>query len=140
MSSHAEECRKRGAYREIVINKDKARTTRDNAKTMMSGARKLAAALAEKDEEWLAVFLTSYDALHLLAEAYLRSKGLKATDHKCLYAYVEEQTGLKGFEELRQARNDTHYHGKKLSTEKLRAHSEQVRAIHEKLQESMAKL
>lgn len=140
MSDKGDECRKRGAYREITINKDKARTTRDNADTMMSGARKLAATLAEEDEEWLAVFLTSYDALHLLAEAYLRSKGLKATDHKCLYAYVEEQTGLERFDELREARNDTHYYGKKISTEELRRLSKAARDLHAKLREEMAKL
>lgn len=59
-----------------------------NAQAMHAGAQRLAAILEEDADEWLTVFLNSYDALHLLAEAYLRGEGLKASDHKCLFAYV----------------------------------------------------
>lgn len=130
-----ETCRKRGAYKDITINKDKVQSSKENAQTLISGAKKLAKILAKEDKEWLNVFLNTYDALHLLAESYLRSKGLRANDHKCLYAYITEQTGIEGFEKLRKARNDTHYYGQKFANEKLEKLSKEGTKIYEKLLE-----
>ena len=128
-----EDCLKRGAYREIAINEDKIKSAKENAATMISAAKKLSTILDNDEEEWLSVFLGSYDALHLQAEAFLRSKGLRASDHKCLFAYVKKQTNITGFEKLRKARNDTHYYGKKMLTKELRKLSEEAQQLYEQM-------
>ena len=70
----------------------------------------------------MSVYIDYYDALHILAEAFLQFENRKIANHQCLFAFLcknhpEFEFDWYFFEEIRFNRNGAHYYGKKIAYE-----------------------
>ena len=70
----------------------------------------------------LLLYIDYYDALHILAEAFLQFENRKIANHQCLFAFLcknhpELEFDWYFFEEIRFNRNGAHYYGKKITYE-----------------------
>lgn len=76
--------------------------------------------LKENSPQWSSVYKLYYDALHELAEAFLRFDKTKTDNHQCLFAYLcekhpELEFSWDFFEKVRTKRNGINYYGIPLS-------------------------
>ena len=114
-------CIRTGQYRKIpLVNKQQVKDLMDNANTSVNSANFLASSIDEKDPRWMSVYTGYYEALHILAEAFLQFDKYKIANHQCLFAFLcknhpefEKHWGF--FEEARFNRNGVYYYGSKIS-------------------------
>lgn len=72
--------------------------------------------LPKESRQWNSVYKLYYDALHELAEAFLRFDKVKIDNHQALFAYLcekhpELELSWDFFEKLRTKRNGINYYG-----------------------------
>jgi hypothetical protein len=78
--------------------------------------------LDKNSAQWSTVYKLYYDALHELAEAFLRFEKVKIDNHQCLFAYLCEKHPELDFswdflEKARTKRNGIHYYGRPVDFE-----------------------
>ncbi len=78
-----------------------------------------------KNKRWNSAYKGYYDALHGLAEAFLRVKKIKSKNHQCLFVYIcikypELELDWSFFEKIRMKRNGINYYGKPVSNEDIK--------------------
>jgi len=78
--------------------------------------------LDKNSAQWSTVYKLYYDALHELAEAFLRLDKAKIDNHQCLFAYLCEKHPELDFsweflEKARTKRNGIHYYGRPVKFE-----------------------
>lgn len=71
---------------------------------------------------WSLLYKMHYDALHQLAEAFLRLQKLKCSNHQCLFAHLcekhpELEFSWEVLEKIRTKRNGVQYYGKPVTKE-----------------------
>lgn len=112
-----QKCRTNGMF--IVLeelNKEKIQSTLIIAQGDIDAANKLKKDLSKETIIWNSVYKLYYDALHELAEAFLRIERVKIENHQCLFAYLcekhpELEFNWDFFEKVRTKRNGIHYYG-----------------------------
>lgn len=72
--------------------------------------------LPKEGNHWNSVYKLYYDALHELAESFLKFDKIKIDNHQCLFAYLcekhpELEFDLGFFEKIRTKRNGINYYG-----------------------------
>jgi len=114
-------CRREGRviYTESV-DIEKIKATLLIAESDVRSADILRKSLPKEDSSWNSVYKLYYDALHELAESFLRFDKVKADNHQCLYAYLctehlELEFSWEFFEKVRTKRNGIHYYGAPIS-------------------------
>jgi hypothetical protein len=78
--------------------------------------------LSKNSVQWSTVYKLYYDALHELAEAFLRFEKVKIDNHQCLFAYLCEKHPELDFsweflEKARTKRNGINYYGRPIDFE-----------------------
>lgn len=72
--------------------------------------------LPKESNHWNSVYKLYYDALHELAECFLKLDKMKVENHQCLFAYLcenhpELEFNWDFFEKVRTRRNGINYYG-----------------------------
>lgn len=110
-------CSKEGRF--IVIeNADKeiVKSTLKIAEADIESANYLKKNLPRQGSQWVSIYKLYYDAMHELAESFLRLDKIKIDNHQCLFAYLcEKYPSLEFdwdfFEKVRTKRNGINYYG-----------------------------
>ena len=110
-------CRKDGKF--IVtegVDREKIKTTIVIAEADIESANTIKKGLDNKSSQWNTVYKLYYDALHELAESFLRFEKIKIDNHQCLFAYLcekhpELELSWEFFEKVRTKRNGINYYG-----------------------------
>ena len=116
-------CKEGGQYKKLAfVNRQQIKSLLENAETNVNSANLIASSIDEKDPKWMSVYIDNYDALHILAEAFLQFENRKIANHQCLFAFLcknhpELEFDWYFFEEIRFNRNGAHYYGKKITYE-----------------------
>lgn len=110
-------CKKEGRFIAIEdIDLEKIKSTLNIADGDVEAGSSLKNNLAKDSKQWNGVFKLYYDALHELAEAYLRFDKIKSDNHQCLFSYLCEKHpeldfNWDFFEKVRTKRNGINYYG-----------------------------
>lgn len=88
----------------------------DIAEGDVDSANSIKKNIPKKSNQWNSVYKLYYDAMHELAEAFLRFDKIKIDNHQCLFAYLCEKHpeldfSWDFFEKARTRRNGIHYYG-----------------------------
>lgn len=114
-------CKRSGEYKKLAfVNRQQIKSLLENAETNVNSANLIASSIDEKDPKWMSVYIDYYDALHILAEAFLQFENRKIANHQCLFAFLcknHPEFDWYFFEEIRFNRNGAHYYGKKIAYE-----------------------
>jgi len=110
-------CKKEGKF--IVqeeISLGRIKSTLAIAEADIKSADFLRKNLSRDSNQWNSVYKLYYDALHELAESFLKFERIKIDNHQCLFAYLcHEHLELKFnwdfFEKARTKRNGINYYG-----------------------------
>lgn len=110
-------CKKEGKFfprEEIEI--ERIRSTLAIAEADLQSVLLLKKTLPKESLQWSSVFKLCYDALHELAEAFLRFEQMRSENHQCLFAYLcekypELELSWDFLEKVRTKRNGIHYYG-----------------------------
>jgi hypothetical protein len=110
-------CKKGGNF--IVtegVDKEKIKSTRVIAEADIESANTIKKGLPKQSNQWNTVYKLYYDALHELAESFLRFEKIKIDNHQCLFAYLcqkhpELEFNWEFFEKVRTKRNGINYYG-----------------------------
>ncbi len=114
-------CKQTGEYKRLAYaNRQQIKSLLENAQISINSANLVADSIEEKDPRWMTVYTSYYEALHILAEAFLQFENIKVANHKCLFAYLcknhpEFQFDWDFFEDVRFNRNGVYYYGKKIT-------------------------
>lgn len=82
-------CIRTAQYRKIPFaNRQQVKDLMDNANTSINSANFLASSIEENDPRWMSVYTGYYEALHILAEAFLQFDNYKIANHQCLFAFL----------------------------------------------------
>ncbi|MBI2130114.1 hypothetical protein HYU07_07865 [Candidatus Woesearchaeota archaeon] len=116
-------CKKEGKFiatEEAGIEKIKA--TLIIAEGDVEAANAIKKNLPKQSNQWNSVYKLFYDALHELAESFLRFEKIKIDNHQCLFSYLcEKHTELElswdFFEKARTKRNGINYYGTPITFE-----------------------
>src|SRR3989339_1871021 len=110
-------CKKEGKF--IIIEEvdiGKIKSTLAIAEGDIEAANSLKKNLQKESNQWNSVYKLYYDALHELAESFLRFEKVKIDSHQCLFAYLcerhpELEFSWDFFEKVRTKRNGINYYG-----------------------------
>ncbi len=110
-------CRKEGNF--IVTEEtdaEKIKSTLNIADADVGAANSIKKNLPKHSNQWSSVYKLYYDALHELAESFLRFEKIKIENHQCLFAYLcekhpELEFSWDFFEKVRTKRNGINYYG-----------------------------
>ncbi|GAJ19586.1 unnamed protein product, partial [marine sediment metagenome] len=110
-------CRKEGNF--IVmeeIDTEKIKSTLNIADADVEAANSIKKNLPKQSNQWNSIYKLYYDALHELAESFLRFEKTKIDNHQCLFAYLcekhpELEFSWDFFEKVRTKRNGINYYG-----------------------------
>jgi len=88
----------------------------------VQSAEKLMKGLDDKSMIWNNVYTSYYDALHKLADSFIKFDRITSLNHICLFAYLcekhpELELDWNFFEQIRTKRNGIQYYGKKTGKE-----------------------
>lgn len=116
-------CRKEGRF--IVIEETdlkKIKSTLTIAEGDVEAANSIKKNLPKLSNQWNSVYKLYYDALHELAESFLRFDKIKIDNHQCLFAYIcekhpELEFSWDFFEKIRTKRNGINYYGTPITFE-----------------------
>lgn len=116
-------CRQEGKF--IVIEEvdiARIRSTLDIVEADTESANHIKKSLPKKSNQWNSVYKLYYDALHELAESFLRFEKIKIDNHQGLFAYLCEKHpeldfSWDFFEKARTKRNGINYYGTPVSFE-----------------------
>lgn len=109
-------CKREGAF--IVteeVDLEKIKSTLIIAEGDVESATILKKNIPQQSNQWNSVYKLYYDALHELAESFLRFEKIKADNHQCLFAYLcekhpEMEFSWEFFENVRTRRNGINYY------------------------------
>jgi hypothetical protein len=110
-------CRKDGKFIAIAnVDVEKIKSTLLIAEADASTGKNTKKAIPKNSIEWNSVYKLYYDALHELAEAFLRFDNIKSDNHQCLFAFLcekhpELEFNWEFFEKVRTKRNGINYYG-----------------------------
>lgn len=116
-------CKGSGQYKKLAfVNRQQVKSLMENAETNLKTANLVASSIDENDSRWMSVYIDYYDALHILAEAFLQFENHKIANHQCLFAFLCKnhpafEFDWYFFEEIRFNRNGAHYYGTKITYE-----------------------
>ncbi|MFA5887302.1 MAG: hypothetical protein WC852_01150 [Candidatus Nanoarchaeia archaeon] len=136
-------CKKEGKFIESdFVDIHKIKSTLDIAEGDISSANRLIADIPKNSIEWNSVYKLYYDALHELAESFLRFDRVKIDNHQCLFAYLcethpELDFNWDFFEIVRTKRNGIHYYGTPVSFDDWKSVELQFRLYFSKLKEEI---
>jgi len=138
-------CKKEGRF--IITeetDKAKIKSTLDIAEADVEAANSIKKNLPKESNQWNSVYKLYYDALHELAESFLRFEKIKIDNHQCLFAYLcEKHPGLEFswdfFEKVRTKRNGINYYGTPVSFDDWKESEIQFRLYIKKLKEEVKK-
>lgn len=110
-------CRKEGRF--IVLEEidlEKIKSTLIISEGDVESADLLKKNLSKQSNKWNTIYKLYYDALHELAESFLRFDKVKVENHQCLFAYLCEKHSELDFswdffEKVRTKRNGINYYG-----------------------------
>lgn len=110
-------CRKEGRF--IVLEEidlEKIKSTLIISEGDVESADLLKKNLPKQSNKWNTIYKLYYDALHELAESFLRFDKVKVENHQCLFAYLCEKHSELDFswdffEKVRTKRNGINYYG-----------------------------
>lgn len=110
-------CKREGRF--IVTEEadlEKIKSTLAIAEADVESANSLKKNLPKQSNQWNTVYKLYYDALHELAESFLRFEKIKIDNHQCLFAYLcekhpELEFSWDFFEKVRTKRNGINYYG-----------------------------
>ena len=102
------------------IGKERIESTLLIAEADVESANLIKKTLPNKSSQWNSVYKLYYDALHELAESFLRLEKVKIDSHQCLFAYLcekhpELEFSWDFFEKVRTKRNGINYYGTPVS-------------------------
>ena len=110
-------CKKEGKFifTEEIIH-EKIKSTLNIADADVASANLIKSNLSKNSFQWSSVYKLYYDALHELAESFLRFEKVKIENHQCLFVYLcehhkELEFDWDFFEKVRTKRNRIHYYG-----------------------------
>lgn len=100
--------------------------------------------LPKESNQWNSVYKLYYDALHELAESFLRFEKFKFDNHQCLFAYICEKHqdldfSWDFFEKVRTKRNGINYYGVPINYNDWKEVEIQFRLYIKKLREEINK-
>jgi|SRR3989338_2176943 len=110
-------CKKEGKFLIVEeIDREKIKATMNIAEGDLEAANLIKKSLLKESNLWNSVYKLYYDALHELAESYLRFERVKIDNHQCLFAYLcekhpELEMSWEFFEKVRTKRNGINYYG-----------------------------
>lgn len=116
-------CKREGNFNFIEeIDTDKIKSTLIIAEADIESANFLKKNLSRQSRQWNSVYKLYYDALHELAESFLRIEKIKIDNHQCLFAYLceshpELELSWDFFKKVRTKRNGINYYGTPVSFE-----------------------
>lgn len=110
-------CKQEGKF--IVIDEldiEKIKSTLIIAEADIMSANVIKKNLNKQSIQWSSIYKLNYDALHELAESFLRFEKIKIDNHQCLFAYLCEKHhkldfNWDFFEKVRTKRNGINYYG-----------------------------
>lgn len=110
-------CKREGNF--IVtedIDKSKIKSMLSIAEADIESANLLKKNISKNSNQWNSVYKLYYDALHELAESFLKFEKIKTNNHQCLFAYLcekhpELEFNWDFFEKIRTTRNGINYYG-----------------------------
>ena len=110
-------CKKEGKF--IItedIDLDKIKSTLKIAETDIESGNFIKKNISKQNSQWNSVYKLYYDALHELAESFLRFEKIKIDNHQCLFSYLcekhpELEFSWDFFEKVRTKRNGINYYG-----------------------------
>ncbi len=111
-------CKKEGRFIAIEgVDEEKILSTLTIAEGDVESANILKNGLPRQSNQWNSVYKLYYDALHELAESFVRFDKVKADNHQCLFAYLCEKHpelnfSFDFFEKVRTKRNGINYYGR----------------------------
>jgi len=114
-----EDCKEQGFFIPIEPNKDRIHSMLLICNSNCDAVQKL------KNNSEISpsvLFTLAYDAVHLIAEAFLLKNGWKSANHQCLFAFIcnnhsELELNWAFFEKIRTRRNGMHYYGTQITKE-----------------------
>ncbi|MCK5283292.1 MAG: hypothetical protein KAK00_07830 [Nanoarchaeota archaeon] len=139
-------CKKEGKFIVIEeIDRDKIKSTLNIAEADTESANFLKKNLPKQSNQWNSVYKLYYDALHELAESFLRLEKIKIDNHQCLFAYLCEKHQELGFnwdffEKVRTKRNGINYYGTPVSFDDWKEVELQFNLYIKKLKEEVRKM
>jgi len=110
-------CKKEGKIIAVSgIDIEKVKTTLAIAESDIASGKLLVGQISKESSQWNSVFKLFYDALHELADSFLRFEEVKFDNHQCLFAYLCEKHPELVFswdilEKIRTKRNGINYYG-----------------------------
>lgn len=110
-------CKKQGSF--IVMEETEIawiKSTLAIAESDIESANSIKKNLPKQSSQWNSVYKLYYDALHELAESFLRLEKIKIDNHQCLFVYLcekhpELEFSWDFFEKARTKRNGINYYG-----------------------------
>ena len=138
-------CKKEGKF--IVaeeIDLEKIKSTLTIAEGDVEAANTLKKSLQKESSQWNSVYKLYYEALHELAESFLRFEKIKIDSHQCLFSYlcgkhIELEFSWEFFEKVRTKRNGINYYGMPIKQEDLKEVELQFVLYIKKLKEEIKK-
>ncbi len=116
-------CSKEGNFIPLEnIDTEKIKSTLNISDSDLSAAKIIMDNISKDGKEWSSVYKLYYDALHELAEAFLRFDKIKSDNHQCLFAYIcekhpELELNWDFLEKARTKRNGINYYGTPITYE-----------------------
>lgn len=110
-------CEKEGKFIIIEdIDTEKIKSTLRISEGDIESADYIKKNLSKESNQWNSVYKLYYDALHELAESFLKFERIKIDNHQCLFAYLCEKHpeldfNWDFFEKIRTKRNGINYYG-----------------------------
>lgn len=138
-------CKREGRFIIIEhVDEDKIKATLAIAEGDVESANILKKNLPKNSNQWNSVYKLYYDALHELAESFLRFEKIKIDNHQCLFAYICEKHpqldfNWEFFEKVRTKRNGINYYGTPVSSEDWKEVGLQFALYVKKLREEIKK-
>ena len=138
-------CRRDGKF--IItegIDKERIRSTIVIAEADTESADTLKKGLQKESAQWNSVYKLYYDALHELADSFLRLDKIKIDNHQCLFAYLcqkhpELEFSWEFFEKIRTKRNGINYYGTPITFDEWNEVAFQFNLYIKKLEEEINK-
>ncbi|MDP2907543.1 MAG: hypothetical protein Q8O03_06385 [Nanoarchaeota archaeon] len=140
-----EKCKKEGKVIPTAeIDLERIRSTLIIAESDIESGKTLKKELEKDSNQWSSVYKLYYDALHELAEAFLRFDKIKTDNHQCLFAYLYEKHPELEFswdflEKVRTKRNGINYYGIPVRYEDFKKIELQISLYINKLKEEIKK-
>ncbi len=140
-----EKCKKEGKIIPTAeIDLERIRSTLIIAESDIESGKTLKKGLEKNSNQWSSIYKLYYDALHELAEAFLRFDNIKTDNHQCLFAYLCEKHPELEFswdflEKVRTKRNGINYYGIPVKYEDFKKIELQISLYINKLKEEIKK-